>query len=126
MVVFIIWNLEWMKILFKLTFNREIVIPLREYKCFDYCFQVLFVNVTVWYYCALNISVNIVHSEILRQSRLKWETQINWRGHEIFSLMVLWTTKFFLKNFIKSSSPLLSYPFYILNVHSFIARNEEF
>ena len=31
----------------KLTFNREIVTVLLEYNCFDYCFQLLFVNVTV-------------------------------------------------------------------------------
>ena len=61
-----------------------------EYSRFNYCFQVLFVNVTVWILLwiltllsALNISVNITHPEILRQSRLKWETEINWRGHEI-------------------------------------------
>ena len=62
-----------------------------EYSRFNYCFQVLFMNVTVWILLwiltllsALNISVNITHPEILRQSRVKWETEINWRGHEIF------------------------------------------
>ena len=31
---------------FRLTFNREIIITLLENNCFDYCFQVLFANVT--------------------------------------------------------------------------------
>ena len=48
MVVFIIWNLEWMKILFLLTFKREIVTSLLEYICFYSFFQVLFVNIAVW------------------------------------------------------------------------------
>ena len=86
-----IWKLEWMKILLKLTFNREIVTALLEYKCFDYYFQVLFVNVTVWILLwiltllsAFNISANIIHLEILRKSRLKRETEINWRRRKIF------------------------------------------
>ena len=37
-----------MKILFKLTSKREVVISLLKYNCFDYLFQVLFVNDTVW------------------------------------------------------------------------------
>ena len=67
-----------MKILYKLNFNREIVTALLEYNCFDYCIQVVFVNVTVlmllWILTllsTLNISVNITHPEVLRQSRLK-------------------------------------------------------
>ena len=104
-----------MKTLFKLTFNRETVTTLLEYNCIDYCFQLLFVSVTVWILLwiltllnALNNSVNITHPEILRKSKLKWETEINWRGHEIFLekvtrpwniySMVLWPPKYFLKN----------------------------
>ena len=90
-VMFIIWKLEWMKFLFKLIFNREIVTLLLEYNYFDYYFQVLFVNVTGWILLwilkllsALNIPLNINHPEILRQLRFKWETEINWRGHKIF------------------------------------------
>ena len=52
---------------FELTSNREIVTALLEYICFDYCFPVLFVNVTGWILTllsALNISVNITHPEI--------------------------------------------------------------
>ena len=48
MIVFIIWKLEWLKILFKLTSKREVATALLECKCFDYYFQVLFVNITVW------------------------------------------------------------------------------
>ena len=144
-----------MEIILKLTFNWEIVTALLEYSCFDYCFQILFVNFTVWmlfwilkllsaeaptrgvlwkkvfleisqnsqentcarvffdkvaglrlwealaqvFSCeickiskntifteyllttvsvsALNISVYITHPEIVRQSRLKWETESN-------------------------------------------------
>ena len=51
MLAFIIWKLEWMKILFELTLNIESIIALLEYNCFDYCFQVLFMNVTFEYYC---------------------------------------------------------------------------
>ena len=83
MAVFIIWKLQWTKIIFKLTFNREIVTALLEYNYFDYCFQVLFVNVTfsmlLWIltlFRALNISVIITQPEILRQLRLKWETDV--------------------------------------------------
>ena len=36
-----------MKILFKLTFKREVVTSLLEYSYFDYLFQALFVNITV-------------------------------------------------------------------------------
>ena len=35
-----------MKILFELTFNKGSVTTLLEYNRFDYCVQVLFVNVT--------------------------------------------------------------------------------
>ena len=61
-----------MKIILKLTFNREIIPALLEHNCFDYYFQVLFVNVTVWifmwiltFFSAFNISLNITHPEIL-------------------------------------------------------------
>ena len=133
MLLFITWKLEWTKILFKLTSKREVVICTVKYNCFDSFFQILFVNITVWILLwilmllsALNISVNITHLEILRQSRLKWEIEINWRGHKIFlekvtwpwifSSIVLWALKYFLKNFEKPSSPSS----YILNVHSLI------
>ena len=46
-----------------------------------------------------------------RQSRLKWETEINWRGHEIF------LEKLFFEKFVKPLPPHPS-PSYILNVHS--------
>ena len=46
--MFIIWKLEWLKILFKLTSKRKVASALLECKCFDYYFQVLFVNITVW------------------------------------------------------------------------------
>ena len=73
MVVFIIWKLEWLKIIFKIIFNREVVTALLEYDCFDYLFQVFFVNTTVWIllkilslFSVLNISVNTNHPKILR------------------------------------------------------------
>ena len=101
MVVFIIWKLEWMKIPFKLTFKREVVKALLEYNYFDYFFQVLFVNILVcilfWVltlFSALNISVNTTHPEILRQSRLRWETKFNWRGHEMFFWKSHWAMKY--------------------------------
>ena len=43
----IIWKLEWLKVLFKITTKREVDTALLEYNFFDYFFQVLFVNVTV-------------------------------------------------------------------------------
>ena len=91
MVVFIIWKLEWMKVPLKLTFNRDVVTALLEYNCFDCLFKLLFVNITVWVLLwilkllsALNIAVNTTQPEILRQWGLKWETEINWRGHEVY------------------------------------------
>ena len=57
---------------FKLNSRREVVTALLEYNWFNYLFQVLFVNVTVWIllkiltlFRALNISVNTTHPEIL-------------------------------------------------------------
>ena len=101
MVVFIIWKLEWMKIPFKLTFKREVVTALLEYNYIDYFFQVLFVNIPVcilfWIltlFSALNISVNTTHPEILRQSRLRWETKFNWWGHEMFFQKCHWVMKY--------------------------------
>ena len=59
-----------MRFFFKLTLNRKIVTALLEYNCFDCCFQLLFVNVTVWILlwtltllCALKISISITHPE---------------------------------------------------------------
>ena len=43
----IIWKLEWLKVLFKITTKREVDTALLDYNFFDYFFQVLFVNVTV-------------------------------------------------------------------------------
>ena len=117
MVVFIIWKLEWMKTLFKLTFKREVVTALLKYNFFDYFFQVLFVNTTAWMllwiltlFRALNISVNTTHPEILQQSRFKWETKFNWRSHEkdtgpwnIYLYSPL-GHKIFFEKFVKPSS----------------------
>ena len=71
MFVFIIWKLEWMKILLKLNSKREVVPAILKYKCFDYFFQILFGNITVWILLsiltllsAFNISVNTYHPEI--------------------------------------------------------------
>ena len=123
MAVFIIWKLEWMETLFKLTFKREVVTALLEYNCFDYFFQVSFVNTTasilLWIltlFRALNISVNTTHPEILQQSRLKWETKFNWRGHQTFFRKSYWTMKYlalwtpWLQNILP--------PSYILDVDS--------
>ena len=72
MVVLIIWKLEWLKALLKLTSKKHVNTALLEYSCFDYFLQVLFVNVTVWIlfwiltlFSALNISVNTTYIEIL-------------------------------------------------------------
>ena len=72
-----------MKVLFELTFNREVVAALLEY---------MTVRILLWILkllSALNTThnlsvVNTTHPEILRQWRLKLETKINRRGHEIF------------------------------------------
>ena len=66
----IIWKLEWLKVLFKLTTKREVDTALLEYNFFDYFFQVLFVNVTFWILLSIllltlfsdfNISVSTTH-----------------------------------------------------------------
>ena len=44
----------------------------------------------------LNNSVNITCPEILRRPSLKWETEINWSGHEIFLEKVTGTWNFYL------------------------------
>ena len=124
MVVFIIWKLEWMKILFILIFNKEIATPLLEYNYFDYCFQVLFVNVAVWILLwilmlpgPLNISLNIITilkyygSQGLNEELKLTGGDTNFflkklLGHEIISPIILWTTKIFFENFEKPSAPL--------------------
>ena len=100
---------------FKLTFNREIAIQLLEYNCFDYWFQVLFVNVAVWILLwiltllsTLSISVNITYPEYYDGQGLNEKLKLNGGpmkffskkllDHKIFSPLVLWLTKFFLKN----------------------------
>ena len=40
-------KLEWNKVLFKLTFKRDVVTSLSAYNCFRSFLQVLFVNITV-------------------------------------------------------------------------------
>ena len=108
--MFILWKLEWLK----LTSKREVVTALLNYNCFDYFFQVLFVNVNVWIllwvltlFSALNISVNTTHLEILRQSRLKCKTRLK---------LIVGAT---FEKFLKPSAPPSSLS-YILNVHSLI------
>ena len=131
MAVFFIWKLEWMKILFKLTFKREVVNSPSEYDSFDYFFQVLLMNIAVWillwiltHFSALDISVNTTHLEILQQSRLKWETRFNWRGHEFFFQKSNWAMKYLalwspgLQNIFWKICKTLHPPSYILNVHS--------
>ena len=100
---------------FKLTFNREIAVPLLEYNCFDYCFQVLFVNVIVWIWLwvltllsTLNISVNITYPEYYDSHGLNGKLKLirgamnffskKLLGHEIFSPLLLWVTKYLFKN----------------------------
>ena len=90
--MFILWKLEWMKILFKLTFNGEIATALLEYNCFDYYFQVLLVNVSVWIFMwiltLLSTLNNFVKLPTLKyydsQGLNEWETEINRRDHENF------------------------------------------
>ena len=70
------------------------------------------------------------YPEKLWQSRLKWETKINERGHEfflknlvgheIFSSMVPWATKHFWKN-LEALQP----PSQRLNVHSLICLKSD-
>ena len=74
---------------------------------------------------ALNNSVNITCPEILRWPSLKWETEINWSGHEIFLEKVTGTWNFYLfgplgyKIFFGKTLRLPSPPpAYLYNVHS--------
>ena len=88
------------KPLFKLTFKRKVVTSMLEYNCFDYFFEVLFSNITVWillwiltifkYFCFEYFGE--CYPEILRQSKFNWETKISGRVHEILSEKVtgLW------------------------------------
>ena len=93
----------------KLTSKREIVTTLLENNCFDYFFQVLFVNVTVWIlfwlltlFSTLDFSVNTTHPKILRQSRLKMKLKFFFEkitGPWIIQLYDPMGYKIFLENF---------------------------
>ena len=85
------WDVIMKWVTIEKVFFREVATVQVEYNCFDYCLQVLFVNVTVgillWIsmlLSALNISIKTARSEIVQKPRLKWETKTNWRGHEFF------------------------------------------
>ena len=117
--MFIIWKLEWLKI-FKLTSKMEVVTALLQCNCFDYFFQVLFINVTVWillkiltHFSVLNIYLNTTHPETLRYSRLKREAKINWKSHEIFFWKSYWAMQYLvlwipgLQNIFWKNSPTL-------------------
>ena len=129
MVVFIIWKLEWLKVIFKLTSKREVVTALLEYNCFDYLFQVLFVNVTVWIslwiltlFSALNISVNTTHPEIVDSQSLNVKIKLIgramklfWKSHWSMKYLPLWSPA--LQNIFWKICKTLRPPSYILNVH---------
>ena len=126
MVVFIIWKLKWMKILFKITFKTEVVTALLEYvlifsfKFYLWILQLILLLILLWIltlFNTLNISVNATHPGILRQSRLKWETKFNWRGHEFFSWKSYWAIRYLalwspgLQNiFLKFAKPSTARP----------------
>ena len=124
MLAFIIWKLEWMKILFELTLNIEIIIALLEYNCFDYCFQVLFMNVTFEYYCECHcflllwiilwiLPVLKYYDGQVLNEKLKLIGAVmkffskKLLGHETFTSLVLWATKYFLVKPFGSLPPLL-------------------
>ena len=85
---------------------------------------------------ALSISVNTTHPKILRQSRLKWETKINWRDHKFFSknwvmkYLALWSS--LLQNVfwkiwktLRPLPPPFPRPSNILNAH-FLSKQLKF
>ena len=109
--MFITWKLKWMKILFKLTFKREVFTTHLEYNCFDYFFQILFVNITVWIllwmltvtlallwiFLWISPTLKCYDSQDLKE-KLKLMGRVmkffskKLLGHEIFSSMVPWAT----------------------------------
>ena len=126
-----------MKILFELAFKRKIVTSLLKYNCLDYFFQVLFVNIfmwillLIWTLSLLWIFLSISATLKYYNTRVKWEAKINGidhesffeklLDHEIFSSMVPWATKYFLKKLknppapTPPSSPLLHTKCTLLN-----------
>ena len=127
--MFIIWKLEWLKILFELTSKKEIITALLEYNCFDYFFQSLFVNVTVsvllwiltffvlwiflWilptlkYYDSQGLNVRL---KLIGGAMKYFFEKVT--GPWNISSKSLWATKFFLKKIVKPSRPPLTYLMY--------------
>ena len=82
-----------MKILFKLTFRREVVTSVLQYiyDCFDYFFQVLLVNLKYCNSQGLNKKLKLMGGAMNFFSE-------KLLGREIFGSMVSWATKYFLKS----------------------------
>ena len=110
MLVFIMWKLEWLKILFKLIFKGQVVTALLEYNCFDYYYLWMLLWIFLWILPTLNYydsqGLNAILELIGEAMKYFLKTLL---GHEVSSSMVTWV---FFEKFVKTFHPLSTYLMY--------------
>ena len=110
MLVFIIWKLEWLKILFKLIFKGQVVTALLEYNCFDYYYLWMLLWIFLWILPTLNYydsqGLNAILELIGEAMKYFLKTLL---GHEVSSSMVPWV---FFEKFVKTFHHLSTYLMY--------------
>ena len=110
MLVFIIWKLEWLKILFKLIFKGQVVTALLEYNCFDYYYLWMLLWIFLWILPTLNYydsqGLNAILELIGEAMKYFLKTLL---GHEVSSSTVPWV---FFEKFVKTFHHLSTYLMY--------------
>ena len=110
MLVFIIWKLEWLKILFKLISKGQVVTALLEYNCFDYYYLWMLLWIFLWILPTLNYydsqGLNAILELIGEAMKYFLKTLL---GHEVSSSMVPWV---FFEKFVKTFHHLSTYLMY--------------
>ena len=110
MLVFIIWKLEWLKILFKLISKGQVVTALLEYNCFDYYYLWMLLWIFLWMLPTLNYydsqGLNAILELIGEAMKYFLKTLL---GHEVSSSMVPWV---FFEKFVKTFHHLSTYLMY--------------
>ena len=110
MLVFIMWKLEWLKILFKLIFKGQVVTALLEYNCFDYYYLWMLLWIFLWILPTLNYydsqGLNAILELIGEAMKYFLKTLL---GHEVSSSMVPWV---FFEKFVKTFHHLSTYLMY--------------
>ena len=110
MLVFIIWKLEWLKILFKLISKGQVVTALLEYNCFDYYYLWMLLWIFLWILPTLNYydsqGLNAILELIGEAMKYFLKTLL---GHEVSSSMVTWV---FFEKFVKTFHHLSTYLMY--------------